>query len=103
MRYEWDDGKNRRNQRRHDGISFELATGALEDADCIVTRDRTDASGEQRWHAIRTARISPEAPAILLVMHAYREDINGEEVIRIISARRAEKREIRRYREQAVG
>jgi uncharacterized DUF497 family protein len=25
MRYEWDESKNRENQRNHDGISFELA------------------------------------------------------------------------------
>jgi uncharacterized DUF497 family protein len=25
MRYEWDERKNRQNQRKHDGISFELA------------------------------------------------------------------------------
>jgi uncharacterized DUF497 family protein len=32
----------------------------------------------------------------------YREDHHGEETIRIISARAAEKHEIRRYREQAM-
>lgn len=102
MRYEWDDAKNRRNQRKHDGISFELAALAFDDSDCIVIRDRADASDEQRWHAIGTARISSDAAAVLLVVHAYREDSDGEEIIRIISARRAEKHEIRRYREQAM-
>jgi uncharacterized DUF497 family protein len=102
MRYEWDDRKNRRNQRIHDGISFELAALVLMDADCIVTRDRTDASGEQRWHAIGTARIALDAVAVLLVVHTYRKDNDGQEIIRVISARRAEKHEIRRYRQQAL-
>jgi len=40
--------------------------------------------------------------AVLLVVHAYREDFDGEEIIRIISARRADKNEYRRYQEQEV-
>jgi len=39
---------------------------------------------------------------MLLVAHVYREETNGEEIIRIISAREAEKNDIRRYQEQAV-
>jgi uncharacterized DUF497 family protein len=45
---------------------------------------------------------SLRAVVVLVVVHAYREDGNGEEIIRIISARRAEKHEIRRYQEQAM-
>jgi uncharacterized DUF497 family protein len=37
---------------------------------------------------------------VLLVAHVYREDVHGEEIIRIISARPAEKHDIRRYQEQ---
>ena len=40
--------------------------------------------------------------AVLLVVHVYREDDNGEEIIRIISARAASKQNIRRYQEQKV-
>jgi uncharacterized DUF497 family protein len=47
-------------------------------------------------------QIEPEAAVVLLVVHAYREDSYGEEITRIISARTAEKHEIRRYREQAM-
>jgi len=101
VRYEWDEKKNRANQRKHDGISFELAALAFEDSNCLVFPDVTDESGEQRWHAIGVVQLEPYA-AVLLVVHAYREDHNGEEIIRIISARRAEKHEVRRYQEQAV-
>ena len=48
------------------------------------------------------AQIEQEAAVVLLVVHAYREDDHGEEIIRIIPARRAEKHEIRRYQEQAM-
>jgi uncharacterized protein len=102
VRYEWDAAKNRQNQRKHGGISFELAALVFEDEHCLIGADRIDEGGEQRWHALGKVRIEPEYAAVLLVVHAYREDISGEEVIRIISARPAEKREIRRYQEQAM-
>ena len=100
MRYEWNEAKNRANQRKHDGISFEAATLVFEDERCLVGRDDIDETGEQRWHAIGAAQIEPEAATVLLVVHAYRESSHGEEIIRIISARRADKHEIRRYQEQ---
>jgi len=41
--------------------------------------------------------------AVILVVHVYREEIeNGEEIIRIISAREADPRERRSYLEQAA-
>jgi uncharacterized protein len=102
VRYEWDEEKNRRNRRKHGGISFELAALVFEDERCLVGLDRVDETGEQRWHALGMARMEPGIAAVLLVVHAYREDRHGEEIIRIISARRAEKDEIRRYQEQAM-
>jgi uncharacterized DUF497 family protein len=89
VRYEWDEAKNRRNQREHDGISFKLAALVFEETN----------AASWVW---TVAHIEPEAAVLLLVVHAYREDCHGEEIIRIISARRAEKHEIRRYQEQAM-
>src|SRR6266542_3768270 len=99
MHYEWDEEKNRLNQRLH-GISFEMAALAFEDKRCLVGLDRIDEIGEQRWHAIGTARIERDVSVVLLVVHVYREETDGEEIIRIISARKAEKNDIRRYQEQ---
>ena len=48
------------------------------------------------------ARLSPDASVVLLVVHVYREEIDGEEITRIISARRANKDDFRRYQEQEV-
>ena len=39
---------------------------------------------------------------VLLAVHVYREDDDGQEIIRIISARRAGPHELRRYQKQAV-
>jgi uncharacterized DUF497 family protein len=102
MRYEWDPAKNRANQRKHDGISFEMAALVFEDERCLIAPDRTDEAGEQRWHAIGAVHLEPEIEAILVVVHVSRENRYGEEIVSIISARRAEKREIRRYQEQAL-
>jgi uncharacterized DUF497 family protein len=115
MRYEWDERKNRENQRKHGGISFELAALVFEDEKCLIELDRVDESGEQRWHALGAVSIVPGVGAVLLVVHAYRvpigEDLaqgdprevnDEEEIIRIISARRADKHELERYQEQAV-
>lgn len=94
-------GENRLNQEKH-GISFEIAALAFEDECCLVRPDRIDERGEQRWHAIGAARIEPGAAVILLVVHVYREETDGEEITRIISARKAEKNDVRRYQEQEM-
>ena len=102
MRYAWSEEKNRLNQRKH-GISFELATLVFEDENCLVYIDRIDEhTGEQRWIALGMAQPTPDAAILLLVAHVCREDEHGEEIIRIISAREAEKRDIRRYQAQAL-
>ncbi len=102
MRYEWDERKNHQNQRKHGGVSFELAALVFEDENCLIGIDRIDETGEQRWHALGAVCIEPGIGAVLLVVHAYREDRHGEEIIRIISARPADKHELRRYQESAV-
>ncbi len=96
MTFEWNENKNVANQKKHEGISFALAARVFQDENLLILEDRTDEQ-ERRWHAI--GRV--EALVILVVVHTYREAENGEEIIRIISARAAEKREIRRYFQQA--
>src|SRR5580704_2803407 len=59
-------------------------------------------TGERRWHAIGAVGLEPGTVAVLLVVHVYREEHNGEEVIRIISARAAEKHEVRIYQKQTI-
>lgn len=101
MRYEWDEKKNRLNQKKH-GVSFEAAALALEDENCLVRQDRIDETGEQRWHAVGAAQLEAGIRAVLFVVHVYREVTNGEEVVRIISARRADQHDIERYQEQEM-
>jgi uncharacterized DUF497 family protein len=102
MRYEWDERKNRQNQRKHGGISFELAALVFEDEHRLIGLDRVDETGGERWHAIGAVSVEPGIADVLLVANVYREDEDGEEIIRIVSARRANKNDYRRYREQAL-
>jgi uncharacterized DUF497 family protein len=95
MRFEWDAEKNRSNQEKHAGIDFETASRVFADPNLMLRKDRV-IDGEQRWHGIGAIR-----QAVLLVVHVCREENNGEEVIRIVSAREADPRERRIYLEQA--
>jgi uncharacterized DUF497 family protein len=84
MRYEWDGWKNIENQRKHGGISFELAALVFEDEQRLIGKDRVDETGEQRWLALGAVSIEAEVEAVLVVIHVYRENRNGEEIVRII-------------------
>jgi uncharacterized protein len=96
VRFEWDAEKDRSNQKKHTDIDFETASRVFADPSFILRKDRV-VDGEQRWHGIGAVQ-----KAVLLVVHVYlEEDQNGEEIIRIISAREADPRERRVYLEQA--
>ena len=98
MRFEWDEEKDAANQRRHGGIAFASAALVFNDPGTIFRKDRI-VDGEQRWHAIGAVR-----KALLLVVHVYRkENEDGEEIIRTVSAREASKCERRIYIQQAAG
>jgi len=102
MQYEWDEAKNLANDRKH-GYSFQIATLVFRDPRCVIYPDRIDErTGEVRWHAVGAARIEPDAAVVLLVVHAYRENKNDEETIRIISGREAGKHELGRYQKQEM-
>lgn len=89
MRFEWDDEKNASNLRKH-RISFDTASLVFNDRLHLETQDR-DVDGEERWQTIGMA----EGVLLLLVVHTVEHE--EEEVIRIISARKAEAHERRRY------
>ncbi len=93
MVFAWDPQKSRANLAKH---GIDLATAALVFADphVVIREDRVDQMGEQRWHAVG---IAGGLDPVLIVVHVYRESNDGEEVIRIISARKASTRESRAY------
>jgi len=95
IRFEWDPIKAAANLRKHQ-VRFEIAEKVFFDPLAMAEQDRVE-GGEARWRTIGMV----EGCVLLVVAHTVRED-DETEVIRIISARRAEPKERRRY-EQADG
>ena len=91
-RFEWDAAKDRANRMRH-GFDFKTAARVFDDPNMVLVEDRIDEEGEQRWHALGMVWDR----FLLVVVHVYREAQNGEEIIRIISARKANQHESRVY------
>ena len=91
MQFEWDENKNKINQRKH-GISFDEVTSVLRDTFAIVFDDPDHSENEERFLIIGTS----DKRDICLVSHCYR---GQDQVIRIISARKATKTERNIYEE----
>ena len=87
--FEWDKRKASDNRRKH-GISFEEARSAFLDENARVIPDPEHADDEDRFILLGlSVRLR-----LLVVVHCYRQQ---EDVIRIISARQAERSERKQY------
>lgn len=84
---EWDAAKATANRRKH-GVSFDEAVTALLDAQALAREDGL-AEGEARWILLGMS----DRPRLLTVVYTLRED----ERIRLISARKATRREAKFY------
>lgn len=87
--FEWDDNKSKLNAKRH-GISFEEAKTVFMDEYARVIPDQEPSHNEDRFLILGLSY----APRLLVVCHCYRE---SEEIIRIISARKATRKESKNY------
>lgn len=87
--FEWDITKAERNYRKH-GIRFEEAALVFDDPYAVALQDRYE-NGEYRWQTIGMIG----GYLVILVAHTVR--IEDMEVIRIISARSADRKERKRY------
>jgi uncharacterized DUF497 family protein len=92
MVFEWDATKNRRNEQKH-GISFELAREVFFDPLCLTISDPSSAAEERFW----TIGSLPNL-VVLVVVHTIRFE-HGQEITRMISARRATRKERKFYEE----
>jgi uncharacterized protein len=84
--FEWDDAKAAANLRKH-GISFQVATRVFDDLFALVEQDIGQEAGEERFLITRMVN-----GLIIVVVYTER----GERM-RIISARKANSYEQRRY------
>ena len=89
LSFKWDENKNRINQKKH-GISFEEASSVFYDDLAILFDDPEHSQDEERFILLGMS----EAANVCIVCHCYRA---SETVIRIISARKATKKEEERY------
>ena len=89
FRFEWDPRKSRANKAKH-GVSFEEARSAFLDENARVIPDSEHSEEEERFILLGMSI----GLRLLVVCHCYRE---SEQVIRIISARRADPSERRDY------
>ena len=89
LRFEWDERKAVSNRRKH-GVSFEEARGVFLDEDALRIPDPEHSDAEDRFVMLGLSN----QLRILVVCHCYRE---SDEVIRIISARKADRGERAQY------
>jgi uncharacterized protein len=87
--FDWDDQKAQINERKH-GISFEEAQTTFYDRNARVFYDPDHSQDEDRYVLLGMS----DALRLLLVCHVYEQ---GDECIRIISARRATRTEQQQY------
>ena len=92
VEFEWDPSKDLANRRKH-GVSFDEAASAFSDENGRLMADPDHSKAEERFVLLG---MSIQA-RVLVVVHCYRE---SDAVIRIISARRATRREHRQYAQQ---
>lgn len=95
-RFEWDAVKAAGNRRKH-GVSFDTASLVFADPLALSRLSHIE-DGEERWQTLGTV----SGQLLLLVAHTVREEEDEQpiEVIRIISARKADKKERFRYAQE---
>ena len=90
LTFAWDSDKDLLNQAKHDGVSFEEAKTVFSDDHARLLHDPAHSEDEDRFVLLGMS----SRPNLLVVCHCYRE---SESVIRIISARKANKKESLTY------
>ncbi len=89
LSFEWDSKKAELNESKH-GVSFEEAKTVFYDERALVIPDPDHSRIEERFVIMGMSALS----RVLVVVHCFRSNNN---VIRIISARRAGKKEMKPY------
>ena len=88
----WDPRKDEGNQRKHH-VSFELARRVFDDPLALSLLD--ESADEERWLTLGKV----DDVVVLVVVHTWHESEDDEPHGRIISARKATKREVKAYEE----
>ena len=92
--FDWDAAKARSNERKHK-IGFDLAMTVFTDPNTLTIFDAEHSEDEERWVSIGQAKNGN----ILVVVHTFTPTGPDHVRLRIISARKANKREKRQHRD----
>jgi uncharacterized DUF497 family protein len=90
--FSWNDHKARTNLTKHE-VSFRLASSVFKDPLSVTIFDEDHSDNEDRWVTLGRA----ENGIVLVVIHTTEEIGVNELHIRIISARRADRDEVKDY------
>ena len=91
LRFDWDERKNKANRAKH-GVWFEEARSVFDDPRALLFCDPDHSEEEERFILLGAS----SAGRTLVVVHCYKE---SDELFRIISARKANKKEAKVYEE----
>jgi uncharacterized DUF497 family protein len=94
MKFEWDKTKEKNNIQKH-GITFEQASYVFADPFALNKFDEEHSNYEDRWIILGKSLNQ----TLLLVIHTFRNN-DDVEFVRIISARKATKKEQQIYQKR---
>jgi uncharacterized protein len=96
IQFEWDPVKAASNLSKH-GVTFEEAMGVFADPLATSIVDPASPPGEERWITLGINLTQ----RLLVVVHTHVEFTDDMLLIRIISARKATRKERRQYEQEA--
>ena len=94
--FEWDPRKDRANRKAH-GVGFDEATTVFTDPAALSIFDPDHSGTEDRWLTMGVSNTG----RLLVVSHTFRRETEDAVTIRIISTRKASKRESQPYGERS--
>ena len=94
--FEWDPRKARLNLKRH-GVAFERAAAIFLDRNALSEFDEAHSEAEERWITLGL----DQTGVLLVVCHTFR-DTESSARLRLISARKATRREKAEYERRKI-
>jgi uncharacterized DUF497 family protein len=95
--FEWDVRKAAANIHKH-GVSFEIAATVFRDSEAMSLFDQKHSADEERWITLGL----DNRGQLLVICHTWRETEAGAASCRIISARKAGRKEAAQYRNRKL-
>ena len=90
--FEWDTAKARENAKKH-RVTFDRAATVFLDPNALSLFDEQHSEDEERWITLGLDHTG----TLLVICHTYRGKTETSARVRLISARRATKNEVKQY------